>query len=278
MPPFADKVKRLDRSRLLLRRRYGEPLRLIVTHPVEHVLRAILAEEASAAQVDQAIERFRRHFVDMNDLRVSHPREIREALGADFPRATYKARIIPRLLDQVFKQHNSMVWDFLEPMGKMEVRDYFERLEDVRPFIAAILARDCAGAHTFPVDNDVARVFGRLGILDSAAETETEMQAFLERAVKASRAYEAHWLIKRLAEDLCLPDKPRCERCPLNAFCPSVVLAAKKKAASRGKAGAKKQPKSKAAAKPERGKPAYRTGRSGDDAQKKPAYRTGRRR
>jgi len=253
MPSFSDKVKRLDRARLLLRRRYGEPLRLIVTHPVEHAVRTILAEEASAAETDQAIERVRRHFVDMNDLRVSHPREIRETLGADFPRAAYKARIIPRLLDQVFKQHNSMVWDFLEPMGKLQVRAYFECLEDVRPFVAAVIARDCAGAHAFPVDNDVARVLSRLAVLDPAAQTETEMQAFLERAVKASRAYETHGLIKRLAEDLCLPDKPRCDRCPLNALCPSAVLAPKGKTAAREKKTApKKKPKRKAASKPER--------------------------
>jgi len=239
MPTFTDKARRLTRVRLLLRRRYGEPVRPGVTHPVEHALRAILSEEATTAQVDAAMGRLRQHFVDFNDLRVSRPREIRDALGASFPRSGHKARVIPRLLDQVFKQHNSMVWDFLEGMGKIEARAYFERLEEVRPFVAAVIARDCVGAHAFPVDNDVARVLGRLGVLDPAAQSEAEMQNLLERAVRADRAFESHALVKRLAEDLCGGGTPLCSQCRLTRFCPSAVFPTQKKRAKK-RAGAKK--------------------------------------
>jgi endonuclease III len=229
MTTFADKVRRLDRIRQHLRRRYGEPPRLAVTHPVEHAIRAILSEEATGAEVDDAIDRLHRHFVDLNDLRVSRPREIRDVLGSEFPRSGHKARVIPRLLDQVFKHHNSMVWDFLEGMGKTEARAYFEKLEEVRPFVAATIARDCVGAHAVPVDNDVARVLGRLAVATPATESEAEMQTILERAVKANRAYEVHWLVKRLAEDLCIVGTPKCVECPLSAMCPSAVLPAKGK-------------------------------------------------
>jgi endonuclease-3 len=253
MPSFTDKVRRLERMRLALRRRYGEPPRLAVTHPVEHALRAILAEETTAAEADKALARIREHFVDLNDLRVSRPREIREVLGQDFPRSTQKARVIPRLLDQIFKQHNSMVWDFIEAMGKVETRTYFQKLEEVRPFVAAVIARDCAGAHAFPVDSDVARVLSRIGVVDSADLSEREMQAFLERAIKANRIYELHWLIKRLGEASCLVESPRCTECLLIAVCPSAVKTPREKSAKRKKkpaakrAGARRAAKSKKA-------------------------------
>ena len=257
MPSFTDKVRRLERMRLALRRRYGEPPRLAVTHPVEHALRAILAEEATAQEADKALARIRQHFVDLNDLRVSRPREIREVLGQDFPRSTQKARVIPRLLDQIFKQHNSMVWDFIEAMGKVETRAYFEKLEEVRPFVAAVIARDCAGAHAFPVDSDVARVLSRIGVVDSADLSEREMQAFLERAVKANRAYEVHWVVKRLAEDCCTAPASVCVGCAVFKSCPSATVP------PRGKGGAKK---GKAAAKkksaPTKSKPAKSVGKS----------------
>jgi len=251
MVAFADKVRFLERVRQHLRRRFGELPRLAVTHPVEHAIRAILSEEAASAEVDDAIDRLHRHFVDLNDLRVSRPREIREVLGGEFPRSGHKARVIPRLLDQVFKQHNSMVWDFLEEMGKTEARAYFEKLEDVRPFVAATMARDCVGAHAVPVDNDVSRALGRLGIVGPATESEAEMQTILERAVKANRAYEVHWLAKRLGEDLCIVGTPLCRQCPLNSFCPSAAIPsrtrAKKKAAAKpSKPAAKKKPKAAA--------------------------------
>jgi len=228
MPTFTDKAKRLDQIRLALKGRYGEQPKPIITHPVEHALRTILGEEATRKQVEEVLERMRAHFGDWNDLRVSRPREIRETLGADFPGAAYKARVIPRLLDQVFKRHNSMVWDFLEGMGKIATRAYFEGLEEVRPFVAAAMTRDCVGAHAFPADRDVARVLGRLGILDPENQSESKMQAFLERAVKNTRVYETHQLVKRLGEDRCIVGTPRCGRCPLNAVCPSVVIAPKR--------------------------------------------------
>lgn len=228
MPTFTDKAKRLDRIRLALKGRYGEQPKPIITHPVEHALRTILGEEATCKQVEEALERMRAHFGDWNDLRVSRPREIRETLGADFPSAADKARVIPRLLDQVFKRHNSMVWDFLEGMGKIATRAYFEGLEEVRPFVAAAMARDCVGAHAFPVDRDVARVLDRLDILDPENQSESWMQAFLERAVKNTRVYETHQLVKRLGEDRCITGTPLCGRCPLNNTCPSAVITAKK--------------------------------------------------
>ncbi len=255
MPTFTDKVKRLERIRLALRRRYGDEPRAPVTHPVEHAVRTILAEEATGDAVEKAVERLRRHFIDWNDLRVSRPREIREVLGATFPRGGYKARVIPRLLDQVFKQHNSMVWDFLETMGKVETRADFEKLEEVRPFVAATIARDCIGAHTFPVDNDVARVLGRLAIVDPAAQPEADMQGLLERAVKSNRAFELHRLIKHLAEQLCVVGTPLCGKCPLRRTCPSVLRPRKRKARKKAKKPpaakrkAKKPAKKKVAAK-----------------------------
>jgi len=249
MASFTEKVKHLGRVRKALRRAWGEAPRPTVTHPVAHLVRTILAEEATPQAVDAAMQRITAHFVDRNDLRVSRPREIREVLGPDFPRAGAKARAIPRVLDQVFKWHNSMVWDFLENMGKVETRAFFEKLEEVRPFVAATIARDCAGAHTFPVDRDVARVLVRLGLVDES-ESETDMQAFLERAVKSEQALELHAHLKRLAAEACVPGDPLCPSCPLKNMCPTgaEVLAAikrkkarkAKKAASRKKSSGKK--------------------------------------
>jgi len=263
MTSFTDKVKHLERVRKALRRAWGEVRRPIVTHPVAHLVRTILAEEATPQAVDAAMDRIDRHFVDWNDLRVSRPKEIREVLGPDFPRAGAKARAIPRILDQVFKWHNSMVWDFLETMGKVETRAFFEKLEEVRPFVAATIARDCAGAHAFPVDRDVARVLMRLGLVDES-ESEAAMQAFLERAVKSEHAFELHAHLKRLAAEVCVLGDPLCPSCSLKPMCPAgaEVLAAlkrkkarkTKKAASRKKAPAKPSKKTEAKAKKAAGK------------------------
>jgi len=278
METFTEKAKRLEHIRQRLKRAYGEMARPPLTHPVEHAVWTVLSEEAARSDVDEALERIRDHFIDFNDLRVSRPREIREVLGEDFPRAGYKARVIPRLLDQVFKRHNSMVWDFLERMGKIETREFFERLEEVRPFVAATLARDCAGAHAFPVDRDVGRVLGRLGLVDIETDSEAQMQAFLERAVKSDRAWQLHALLKRLAEDACLVGEPKCSACPLKKTCPTGEQRAarrrrrKKAAAKKKKAAGTTRASGGRKAKPGTGKaarPGSSKARGGSRAKKK---------
>jgi len=249
MATFTEKAKRLDRIRRDLAQALGPVQRQPVYDPVEHVLRAVLGEEATEAEVEAALQRMRDHFVDWNDLRVSRPREIREVLGETFPLAGPKARVIPRLLDQVFKRHNTMRWEFLREMGKVEVRRLFEGLEEVRPFVAATMARDLAGAHAFPVDRDVARVLGRLGLVDPQTQSEAQMQAFLERAVKAADAPTLHAQVKRLAEAVCRPEAPDCPACPLRQTCPTAAARARAQAEARRQAAARKQEKKKAAAK-----------------------------
>jgi len=242
METFTEKAKRLGRIGQRLKRAYGEMARPPDMHPVEHAVRTVLGEEATRREVGAALERIRDHFFDFNDLRVSRPREIREVLGEGFPRASYKARAIPRLLDQVFKRHNSMVWDFLEGMGKTETREFFEALEEVRPFLAATMARDVAGAHAFPVDRDIGRVLGRLGLVDPETDSETDMQGFLERAVKSEQAWQLHALLKRLAEAVCLVGEPKCSACPLKKTCPTAgEMAARRKRRKKAAGGKKKK-------------------------------------
>ncbi len=250
MATFTQKANRLEKVRRRLKRHYGEPDLTEPGDPVQHAVRAILGEEATAEQVEAAIDRFREHFAGWNDLRVSRPRETREILGRDFPRAGHKARVLPRLLDQVFKLYNSMKWDFLPEMGKTEARAFFEGLEEVRPFLAATLARDYTEAHAFPVDADIARVLGRLEILDPEEESEAEMQGLLERAVKAPRARELHALVKTLGEDFCVPGEPLCAKCTLRNLCPTgIEKLAKPKKRAAPKKKAKPQSSRKAAAK-----------------------------
>jgi adenine-specific DNA glycosylase len=82
------------------------------------------------------------------------------------------------------------------------------------------------------------------------------MQAFLERAVKANRVYELHWLIKRLGEASCLVEEPRCTECLLIAVCPSAVKTPREKSAKRKKKPAAKRAPARRAAAPKKRKAA----------------------
>ncbi|MDP6381493.1 MAG: hypothetical protein QF662_09130, partial [Phycisphaerae bacterium] len=254
---FTQKANLLRQLHRLLKKRYGAREFHKPIHPVEHAVAAILWEQATSEQVEAAMNRLRRAFVDWNEVRVSRPREIREVLGS-LPRAASKAEQIPLILHEVFMQHHSMCWsEFLEKMGKRQMREFFEKIPGLRHYVAATIARDFAGAHAFPIDLDLHRVLVRLGIL-APEISEPEAQAFMERAVKNAHTYELHALLKHLAETLCKSNRPKCSRCPLRAKCPSMVVEKKRKRKAPAKARkvVKKKTAKKAVKKAAKKKPA----------------------
>ncbi|MDK1030474.1 MAG: hypothetical protein QGD94_00530 [Planctomycetia bacterium] len=226
---FTQKANRIRLLHQLLRRRLGAREFHKPIHPVEHAVKAVLWELATAEQVESTMNKMRRSFVDWNEVRVSRPREIREVLGS-LPGAAAKAEQIPLLLHEVFLRQHSMFWtDFLENMSKREMRDFFSGISGLRRYIAAVMARDYAGMHAFPVDADIHRVLVRLGIF-APGMPEREAHGFMERAVKSKQAYEVHALLRELAERLCVADNPLCSRCPLRQKCPSAEMFIKQKA------------------------------------------------
>ncbi|MBN2582607.1 MAG: hypothetical protein JXL80_06030 [Planctomycetes bacterium] len=237
MSSFSERSAGLRKVYRTLRKTYGKQTFDPADDVAMELLRFILTEETDQVSVDKVLRRFEQEFVDLNEIRVSFPREIAEAMP-EVSHAEQKASRLTRVFNAIFLSHNTMTWDFLRTMGVRELRQYFEKIDGGGDVLGAAAVMLLSSGHAVPADTDVSRVLERLALTAEGEDT-AALQAFLERAVTREQGYETWALLHRLAEAVCLPTKPQCKKCSLKAMCPTAkeALAPKKPAARTAKAG-----------------------------------------
>ena len=231
MSSFSERAGLLRKVRSTLRRKFGKQVLEPVDDVALELLQFILLEESDQAAVGKAIRRVQEEFADLNEVRVSFPREIAAALPG-LARIDRKAARITRMFNAIFLRHNTMNWDFFRSMGVRELRQYFEKVDGGNAVLGAAAVMLLSAGHAVPADADLRRVMGRLG-LAKRGEDIPSIQAFLERALRRDQGYEMWALLHRLGESVCQVTTPQCGRCLLSAVCPTgrKRLARKKKAA-----------------------------------------------
>lgn len=164
------------------------------------MIRALLEENASPEDARRAFEALLSQTVDLNDLRVSLPREILEMMGTSLPEAEDKAQRIHRALNAVFRRYASLS---LDPLRKKTIRDArrsLEILEGMTPFAVACVVQEFLGGHAIPLDQVLLEALRGAGLIDPQAEL-SEVQGFLERNVRAEEAREFTAVIRAWARE-----------------------------------------------------------------------------
>ena len=77
------------------------------------------------------------------------------------------------------------------------------------------------------VDTHVHRISNRLGIVNTKTPFETEME--LRRILPKKWWIEYNDMLVSLGQTICRPINPKCDRCPLNEYCPKIGVKVKSK-------------------------------------------------
>lgn len=226
---YAAKVKRLLTR---LRREHGKPPAVEPTDPLEQMLTAILARNATDADAREAYVQLREATVDLNDLRVTRAADICEIVGDKSPESVARAYAIRDALKEVFDRENKLDLDFLRERGRREARQYLESMKGVDPFVAASVQLFSLGGHAIPLDDAMLDVLRAEAVVHPAADL-AGVQAFLERYISAADAQAFTSLVRGLAAT-----RPRVKATPKAELPKKTKRAAAKKAASK-KAGKK---------------------------------------
>jgi endonuclease III len=188
---------------------------------MEHLLFAICREESSQEKAEAVFRHLQERFFDWNELRVSSPREVAEALaGLTNPRARAERMI------SFLQEHFESTFGFdLEGLHKKGVKGAAKQLENakgVSDFTLAWISQRSLRAHAVPVDAPMIRCLKRLGILDATVENATEARASLEEQVAKNHGVDFTDQLSRIALEFCHERNPVCGTCPLATDCPSV--------------------------------------------------------
>ncbi len=251
MTSFTDRSTAFQKVRKALRKEYGKQTVPVSDCIARQILWFVLLEQSSFQQAEQSLERIDKFFVDLNELRVSLAREIASCIPGT-PDAEAKAHRATRVFNSLFWLKNTMDWSFVRGMGVRELRQFFENLEGGDPVLAAAMTMFFSTGHAIPADADVQRTLGRLGLSEEKDDA-GQLQSFLERAVTKEEGCETWALLHRLAESVCFPGEPVCEKCPVLSLCPF----------GEQKMEAARQQQKKATAKPKRAKAKSGDGESG---------------
>jgi endonuclease III len=188
---YAPKFSALLRQ---LRKKF-QPKPLPRHDPVTQLVLAFLEWDASPKQAEAAHQRLMSLVVDNNDLRVSHPDEVVAVIGERYPKAAERAHRLREALQDIFIREHAVSLEGLGKRSKKEIHHYLASLKGVTPYVAAQVMLLCFDVHAVPVDEPLARLLKKEGVVDAEASVEA-IQGFLERHVKAAVAVEVHAVLR----------------------------------------------------------------------------------
>lgn len=163
--------------------------------PLHELVYSFLLWEASHALASKALAAVGAAFVDYNELRICYPEEIVPLLGPRYPRADERAARLHAALNHVFVRENGMTLARLIEAPKRDARVYLGEVEGAPPFVSARVSAVSLGAHAFPVDDRVAGVLRKAGVIEEGVGAE-EACGRLERLLRAGESLPVYLLLE----------------------------------------------------------------------------------
>ncbi|MEE8322941.1 MAG: endonuclease III [Candidatus Bathyarchaeia archaeon] len=98
-----------------------------------------------------------------------------------------------------------------------EARQELMDLKGVGPKTADILLAFKGNRPIMPVDTNIFRVSGRIGLVEGRNYERT--RAALEEVIPEKKLGEMHFALIKLGQDICKPRRPLCPLCPITSLC-----------------------------------------------------------
>ncbi len=167
--------------------------------PVAQLIVSFLQWDATHAQAEDAFAALMDQMIDINDLRVSHPHELVEIIGEDYPNAMMRMIRLRESLHEVYAREHDTQMHSIAGKGKKEQRSYLDSLPGIAPFVAAQVTLLSFGGHAMPIDHKLLSLLLDEGCLDEDTSIE-DAESYLLRQIKAGEALEAHLALQAWAD------------------------------------------------------------------------------
>jgi endonuclease-3 len=217
MPATINKQRLLTTLFTVLKRQYGDPSRVPERPVLEEMVYAVVREDATRKDADKAFDRLQKRFFDWNEVRVSSPHEVEEALDG-LPDVAAKAQRVIDLLQEVFESTFSYDLEGLIKKGMKQAAKQVGRYQAADDYTVAWVTQQALGGHAIPVDAPTLRTASRLGLTEDEVDV-AAARASLEHQVPKVKGPHFVEYISRLALDYCWEEEPNCAACPMRGEC-----------------------------------------------------------
>jgi endonuclease-3 len=132
--------------------------------------------------------------------------------------ANQKAPRIQEVLRRIYAERGELSIDFLADVPMNDAKTWLTSFHGVGPKTAAIVLCFAFQREAFPVDTHIHRVGQRIGFLPLGISADNA-HPVMEAIVPPQDYYAFHLNMIRLGREICQARQPRCEICPLKAYC-----------------------------------------------------------
>lgn len=160
--------------------------------PVETLLQSFLLWEAATAHAATALERIRKSFVDLNELRVEVPAAVVALLGGRYPMAEERADRLKRSLHAIFQARHRLELEHLKDLDRRKQLAFLEGLDGMVPFVSSRILMVHFGHAAVPLDEQTATLLREAKIAAREASTAEIAAALAKLAGTADEARRIH--------------------------------------------------------------------------------------
>lgn len=136
-----------------------------------------------------------------------------------------KAKAIRELLDIIVEKFGEPSLKSLRAMGDAEAEAFLLSLPGVGKKVARCVLMYSLGRQVFPVDTHCWRIARRLGWVRPTQKDKHCAPRDMDRLqskIPPELRYSLHVNMISLGREICTPAAPRCEECPISAWCPKI--------------------------------------------------------
>jgi hypothetical protein len=167
--------------------------------PIEAVVYALVSESVPEAVGERLYRRMTKHFVDLNDLRVSRREEIFDVFKSSSEEFEKSATAVTLTLNAIFEKRNRMSLEGLTQDGKRQAHKELSEMEGITHFAVSYCFLTAMGGHAIPLNAKMLDYL-RAGELVHPNATDAEIAGFLERQIVAADAYDFYLFLRNEAE------------------------------------------------------------------------------
>lgn len=207
-------MKREERYRLVLDH-FRQEMPVVTTElefgsEFQLLVAVVLSAQCTDKRVNMVTPELFRRFPDAAAMGAAEPDEVYEYVkSVSYPNA--KARHLVELSRIITEQHGGEVPNDM---------DALLQLPGVGRKTANVMQAVAFGQNAMPVDTHVYRVSHRLGLVSKACNTPLKVERELCKHIPHDEWGKAHhWLLLH-GRYVCKSNKPLCQKCPFDSFCP----------------------------------------------------------
>jgi hypothetical protein len=201
-------------------------------NPVCEVIYSSLLWNATPRQATTAFKKMIKSSVDLNELRVNVISETMELIGVNYPHSFERSKRLRTVLNAIYLREHSMEVASLDGAGKRDIREYFETLSGITPFVCNRVIAMQYGVAAIPIDDRTHAALSSKGIISEEADIEETIN-WLGRQVKADDVCDVHAQLHAWASTQPVKPAPKTSAKSTNGAARVVSKDAKKKATSK---------------------------------------------